>query len=175
MDKVLVLDDFLDVALLGYLEEKIKSPLWEFGHKSGPETSYPMWYQKVYHEGDDGSCDAEWFAIANKFCRSVNDYYGVHGVPYRIMLSGNTFGQEGDRHRDSQTEGFYTGVIHLNPEIKSHWGGETVIYTDPITTVEYKYNRLVMFPSEIPHIGRAPIRQSGQLRTILSLMSREDV
>lgn len=174
MDDPVVIDDFYDSNTLEFLQKEVASPKWEFGQRSVPETQFPMWYQKIYYAGDTIS-NFFYRAIADKFCRTVNDYFGEYVGIERIMLCGNTYGQDGDVHRDRQEPGNYTGVLHITPNFKPHWGGETVIYTDPITTVEFKPNRMIIFPSNIPHIGKDPIRSCGQLRSVLSLMAQVNV
>ena len=171
VDKPIVIDDFLDEKSLYWIHNDMSVVGWRFGQRSVPETNYPMWYSLKYTRdwGDDKEPNVFYKSVTDKFCRVINDYYGEQVRIRRVMTCGNTYGQEGDIHRDRQEPGCYTGVIHLTENFKPHWGGETVIYTDPITTAEYKYNRLVMFPSEIPHIGRAPIRQCGALRIVLSI------
>jgi len=177
MDKPIVIDDFINEQSLENIHQDIDGVGWSFGQRSVPETTFPMWYSMKWQRVE-GRRNINLFYkdVAEKFVRSVNDYYGEQVRIRRIMACGNTYGQDGDIHRDRQEPGCYTGVIHLTKHFKPHWGGETVIYTDPITTVEYKYNRLVMFPSEIPHIGRAPIRACGALRIVLSITADvEDV
>ena len=141
---------------------------WRWGQRSNNNTLYPMWYQPYYAKGNwDEWVPQEVKQISYRF---QNMYPGSKLT--RAMLAGNTFGQDGDIHRDWQQPGQLTMVAYVNKEWNIHWAGETIIYSpelEILNTVRPEPGKAVIFNSDFPHIGKDPARRSGALRCILAL------
>ena len=147
---------------------------WRFGQKSNNDTIYPMWLQHFYDTWKD-----EW-AVDNadlkELARAWNVLIGEEYKMVRIMLSGNTFGQDGDVHDDWQVPGeSLTGVLYLNTKWEDNWGGETVVYDrenpDYLEISKVKAGKLIVFDGSNPHIGKGPQRNCGELRSIIAIQS----
>jgi hypothetical protein len=141
---------------------------WRWGQRSNNNTLYPMWYQPYYTKGGW----EEWVPqeVKQISYRFQNMYPGSKLT--RAMLAGNTFGQDGDIHRDWQQSGQLTMVAYANKEWNIHWAGETIIYSpelEILNTVRPEPGKAVIFDSNLPHIGKDPARRSGALRCILAI------
>ncbi len=77
---------------------------------------------------------------------------------FRIDLNLQFYGQDGSPHID---EGEYTIMLMNNSEWKPEWGGQFQLMSDDQTTVleewDYVSGRVLMFPSNVPHRGLAPL------------------
>ena len=150
-------------------------PRWFFGQKSNNDTVYPMWGQGFY-DGFKG----EYKEDTNQWIREVGDRFmdicGDEYVMVRNMLSGNTFGQDGDIHDDWQVPGeSLTGVLYLNRRWEDNWGGETVVYNredrNQVEISKFEAGKLIVFDGSNPHIGKGPQRACGELRCIIAVQA----
>ena len=150
---------------------------WRFGQKSDESTIYPMWFQHYYdckpHLGSgyrDGTYEGLQ-AIGNRFMDIVGDEY----ILLRNMVAGNTFGQDGDIHKDWLEESeSLTGVLYLNRRWEDNWGGETIVYNKEQTELEiskFEAGKLIVFDGSNPHIGKGPQRACGELRSIIAVQA----
>lgn len=152
---------------------------WKFGQKSNNDTVYPMWFQHYYNcimGGHIGYTDD-----VHPFAKEVGDrFLDIIEItePYvliRNMIAGNTFGQDGDIHKDWVNPGeSITGVLYLNRRWEDNWGGETIVYREDSRDCEiskFEAGKLVIFDSERPHIGHGPQRACGELRCIIAVQA----
>jgi len=150
---------------------------WRFGQKSDETTIYPMWFQHYYdckpHLGSgyregtyEGLVD-----IGSRFLNIIGDEY----ILIRNMLAGNTFGQDGDIHKDWLEENeSLTGVLYLNKRWEDNWGGETVVYNKDqshCAISKFEAGKLIIFDGSNPHIGKGPQRRCGELRCIIAIQA----
>ena len=164
-----IIDNFVTSEELDVFDRQIiPAGRWRWGQRSNNNTLYPMWYHPYYAKGSwDEWVPQEVNQISYRF---QNMYPGSKLT--RAMLAGNTFGQDGDIHRDWQQPGQLTMVAYVNKEWNIHWGGETIIYSpelEILNTVRPEPGKAVIFDSNFPHIGKDPARRSGALRCILAL------
>lgn len=152
---------------------------WGFGQKSDDHTQFPMWVQHWFSTWDLKYLpDAPEALIncGNKFVEEVipEDYKLI-----RIMISGNTFGQDGDIHTDWPIlDQSITGVLYLNLQWKDEWGGETVVYGSEgeIEISKFETGKLIVFDGANKHIGKGPQRECGELRSIVAMQAvQQDV
>lgn len=166
---VKVIDNFASSQQLESIKRTtINQPLWRFGQKSNYDTQWPMWFINLYvhHEAKfKPNVDPHLIDIVNKFCAMYPNKKIL-----RAMIAGNTYGQDGDVHTDHPNNTHVTMVLYLNKNWYPQWGGQTAILADDQTTIiDPQPGRAVIFPSQIPHIGYAPTRSCGELRTILAV------
>mgnify|MGYP001996881417 FL=1 len=167
--------DWLSYGGVGAIwHQTVVQPNWRFGQKSNNDTIYPMWFQAFYDTFAD-----EW-KVDNpdlkELVRAWNELIGDDYKMVRIMLSGNTYGQDGDVHDDWQVPGeSLTGVLYLNTKWEDNWGGETVVYDrenpDYLEISKVKAGKLIVFDGSNPHIGKGPQRNCGELRSIIAIQS----
>ena len=152
----------------------VSQPKWRFGQKSHNDTIFPMWFQAFYDTfRDQWTTDYE---DLHELARAWNELIGDEYKMVRIMLSGNTYGQDGDIHDDWQVPGeSLTGVLYLNTRWQDNWGGETVVYdrNNPnyCEISKLQAGKLIVFDGSNPHIGKGPQRNCGELRCIIAIQS----
>ena len=99
---------------------------------------------------------------------------GKDYILVRNMMAGNTFGQDGDIHKDWLHPGeSLTGVIYLNRRWEDNWGGETLVYSEngSAEISKFEAGKLAMFDGYYDHIGKGPQRACGELRCILAIQA----
>ena len=162
-------------TLINLWGSTVCQPLWRFGQKSNNDTVYPMWLQGFYD-----TFNGKYKEDTNGWVREIGDRFmdicGDDYVLIRSMLSGNTFGQDGDIHDDWQIPGeSLTGVLYLNSRWEDNWGGETVVYNrEDLNQVEiskFEASKLIVFDGSNPHIGKGPQRICGELRCIIAVQA----
>ena len=146
---------------------------WRFGQKSNPDTLYPMWHQGYYdnktEEYPEGIPDNV-IELGKRFLELCGEDY----ILVRNMMAGNTFGQDGDIHKDWLHPGeSLTGVIYLNRRWEDNWGGETLVYSEngSAEISKFEAGKLAMFDGYYDHIGKGPQRACGELRCILAIQA----
>jgi hypothetical protein len=103
--------------------------------------------------------------IVNKINRITGKTYQV----LRVYANGQTYGQDGGFHPDSDSDNCYTLLIYIS-EIGPHnidtIGGFTQFKTidGQVLNINPYQNNAVLFKSKILHRGLAPSRESGMLR-----------
>ena len=162
-------------TLINLWGSTVCQPRWFFGQKSNNDTVYPMWGQGFYN-----TFKGEYKEDTNEWIREVGDRFmdicGDEYVIVRNMLSGNTFGQDGDIHDDWQVPGeSLTGVLYLNRRWEDNWGGETVVYAredrNQMEISKFEAGKLIVFDGSNPHIGKGPQRACGELRCIIAVQA----
>lgn len=148
----------------------VYAPAWRFGQVSDSNITpnYPIWFQNFYDVRRQ-----EFKQEAPQVTKILSDQFmelcPSDYVLIRCMASSNTFGQDGDIHKDWRELGqSITGVVYTDRTWEENWGGETVFYGgEPAIAVTYEPRKLVLFDSAIPHVGKGPQRRCGQQRSIL--------
>ena len=162
-------------TLINLWGSTVCQPLWRFGQKSNNDTVYPMWLQGFYD-----TFNGKYKEDTNDWVREIGDRFmdicGDEYILVRSMLSGNTFGQDGDIHDDWQVQGeSLTGVLYLNRRWEDNWGGETVVYnredTTQVAISKFEAGKLIVFDGSNPHIGKGPQRACGELRCIIAVQA----
>lgn len=146
---------------------------WRFGQKSNPDTTFPMWHQGYYDNRSGQYKDG----LPNNIPELGQRFIKLCGEDYvliRSMMAGNTFGQDGDIHKDWLNPGeSLTGVIYLNRRWEDNYGGETVVYGDDqsVEISKFEAGKLIVFDGYNDHIGKGPQRCCGELRCILAMQA----
>lgn len=95
----------------------------------------------------------------------------------RAQVNGQTRGQEGVYHHDSNIPGVWSVLLFTNTDWNVEWGGEFVHFS--ASDGEYSYvpyipNWAVLFDSREEHRGSAPNVLTSELRTSVAFMYAED-
>lgn len=100
-------------------------------------------------------------------------------VPYkldRFYANSHTYGQDGAIHTD---DGDLTIIYYPCKDWQCHWEGGTAFYndnqTDCLKYVSYKFNRIIVFGSKIPHRAMPVTRECYRLRTSVVFKTIKDV
>ena len=162
-------------TLMNLWGSTVCQPFWRFGQKSNNDTVYPMWMQGFYD-----TFNGKYKEDTNEWVREIGDRFmdicGDEYILVRSMLSGNTFGQDGDIHDDWQVPNeSLTGVLYLNRRWEDNWGGETVVYNredrSQTEISKFEAGKLIVFDGSNPHIGKGPQRACGELRCIIAVQA----
>ena len=163
-----VIDNFASARQLEQINrELINQPLWKFGQKSNAESIYCMWFINLYNLYESRFKDI--CVPSVKECVHKLLLLYPNKKILRVMIAGNTYGLDGDIHIDNEADDHVTCVIYLNQEWQDIWGGETLIYEEEVCTVIPNPGTAVIFNSKYPHVGKAPNRNCGKLRSILAI------
>lgn len=164
--------NFLNITELEHLNNKyIKQGLWKFGQVSDSKLDhkYPMWFIDLWDIKKQTLIYNDY--VLESIFLKLKDVCKIKKI-VRFMISGNTYGQDGDIHCDWNTKEHQTGIAYLNVSWDTNYGGETILYKrDPwlehLHTCNPKPGKALIFDSWLPHIGKAPHRHCGELRTVL--------
>jgi len=163
-----IIDNFATEQQLEQINrELINQPLWRFGQKSNENTAYPMWFINLYDLYASRFKDICVTSV-KELVKQLLDLYPNKKI-LRVMIAGNTYGLDGDVHIDHPDDDHITCVLYLNKRWDHNWGGETFIFEDSTTSVLPKPGTAVIFNSKYPHVGRAPTRNCGELRSVLAI------
>jgi hypothetical protein len=94
----------------------------------------------------------------------------------RCYVNGYTYGTDGYFHTDSSREDETTVVVYINENWDIDWAGETVFaknYNEIAETVMPKFNRAVVFPSNVLHCARGVSRKCTSLRRTMMFKTRK--
>lgn len=110
-------------------------------------------------------------SLIKPFLKSKYGEQEIQIVPLEIYANGQTKGQTGNWHKDSEEENAWTFLYYVNPEWDiTKWDGQTS-YADSIDNIfinNYKPNSGVLFKSNIWHFGRDPSIYFNGLRITLA-------
>ena len=176
---VKIIENFVDETLLKNLwGSTVCQRKWGFGQVSDDtiQPNYPMWAQHFYDSWNQTYVDEPHLEFVKELGTKFMALPEVENFNtlIRIMLSGNTFGQDGDIHIDWPVKNeSITGVLYLNRNWEDNWGGETLVYNEDgsIFTSKLKAGNLLLFDSALPHIGKGPQRRCGELRSIIAIQA----
>ena len=157
------------------LKSVVLADRWSFGQTSDSKQyteNYPMWVQGFFNHKTqqfNGSTPEIIKIISLRFISQCPDDY----VLVRSMACANTFGLDGDYHKDWPSWGkSQTGVLYTDKTWERNWGGDTVfVGEDCLYSSEYEPRKLVTFDSSIEHIGKGPQRRCPGMRSIIAMQA----
>lgn len=153
---------------------------WRYGDVADAKYSMnPFWGATVLSEERHGTDDPHGIADTPELVQRVWARLEQGLKPFRftirdIFINGQTYGLENAIHTDcpNDDEGWYTVLLYLNPKWHVDWGGETVFYNKPRTDITYavvpKPGRIVFFDARHHHWGRAPTRNTQDIRVTMA-------
>tara|TARA_R110000823_G_scaffold97570_2_gene211894 strand:+ start:2276 stop:2812 length:537 start_codon:yes stop_codon:yes gene_type:complete len=147
---------------------------WRFGQKSNEDSRFPMWFQNFYITQAKKFKDDAPSIIEDIAKRALINEFPANYELIRVMIAGNTYGQDGDWHTDHPSNDHSTLIIYLNEQWDRSWGGETVIYDPGAMRTHHIFpdpGKGVLFNSNLPHIGYGPSRSCGKLRSIFAMQA----
>lgn len=100
--------------------------------------------------------------------------FGKNRVLVRSYCNAHTYGTEGYVHRDSPVPSDLTAIVYLNRKWNPDWAGETALLEkgEIIKSVLPKWKRILVFPSNMPHVARAVSRYCPEARIVLVFKTR---
>jgi len=144
---------------------------WKGGHRVDP---HGHWNHSFFTASSQNLADYTFKldGLLAEMCEYVKNHEALSGEDLalvRCYINGHTYGVEGYFHQDSSREDEITTVLYMNDEWNPNWAGETVFLdTKSKTRLQRSVlpypNRMVMFPSQIPHAARGVSRKCLVLR-----------
>ncbi|HTY69442.1 MAG TPA: 2OG-Fe(II) oxygenase [Alphaproteobacteria bacterium] len=164
-----VFDNAVPPQLVETLDEIVRMPIWKHGVKSSPDDPLSFWFAPFADsEPALEKFSPELFALWLCAKRLLK---GEHRIEL-AYANGQTYGQSGEIHTDTNEPGRKTVVFYCNRVWQPNWHGETLFYTpdhgDVIRAVLPKPGRIVIFDSDIPHAGRDPSRLCPLIRVTIT-------
>jgi hypothetical protein len=171
MEKIYVMDNFLEKDELQKAFEIVKNIKWQFGHKSNGSQSYetPFWSASLQ--------DEHFFSdyILNLIQKTFNKKFKLN----RVYANGQTFGQDGAYHIDDNDEDCYSFVLYLHEinEADVELAGGHIYFKLPDLKYKICYepllNRGILFPSNYIHKACSFSRYIMNLRTCVAFKLKE--
>lgn len=173
LNNVLRPDTFLNVCAL------LETPIWQFGRVTNPD----VWDEdgNIFWQAELSLnhliSETAFFEIRNKLIEIAPQTSDYQFKLYHAVAGGKTFGLEGGIHTDKDVDfndmgdGFMTFCFFPNREWNPEWGGEFSFFDENgnvIATYFPMPNTCLVFDSNIPHRGVAPLRNCKKLRQYIS-------
>lgn len=158
MNSVETYSDILPQENYYSLIKTINKLEWQFGGSSIPNTGIRFWYCNL---------------IKNQFfldwLPKIEELAGKKFKIEKLYANGQTFGQDGDWHYDSQIEGGWTFLYYYNDIDDLSLVGETYLMLDglPLAITPHP-NSAIMFDHTVLHKGMGPKRNYTDLRVTIA-------
>ena len=136
---------------------QIKEVSWKYDYDSVKGGTNKHWHVFLGHKvGELGDFVPIWNQISDRYNYEME----------RAYLNAHTHGIEPHIHRD---DGDMTFIYYPRMDWRIDWGGGTAIYDNDLNGIthhiNYKGNRLIKFPANLPHQAQPVSRECYQLRT----------
>ena len=161
-----IYDNVLEQNDAEEIQEKMKSLMWGYEHKSNGEKINKHWHifcGKELIEPEYGFLAPIWLTAKKKY--DFENRYKVKSFK-RIYCNAHTHGIEPHLHTD---DGDFTMIYYPRLDWKPEWMGGTAIWNEQENEIEkyvnYIGNRLFVFDASLPHQAMTVSRQCYELRT----------
>jgi hypothetical protein len=186
---MLVLDNFYPQDVINPVILESKKQKWEFTRSDSNEDVY--WTNKIFG-WNYAIAEKNQFKLDTFTSETVKKCWEFFKIKTdcglndsnldSVYYNGLTYGIEAHAHIDALQDDFVTVITYVCEDWNSHWGGETVFFSDeysknPADPVYYqheitrsvlpKYNRVVIFPGNVVHAVRPLSRSFKDLRKTL--------
>lgn len=148
MENIHILDNFLQKEELETISTKLSTKKWVFGHTSVKKTT-PFWAMELIND-----------AYFTEYLKEIIEKtFSKKFRIIRVYANGQTPGQDGSFHTDSEDPNTFTACFYTNNvsfEDNKNTGGNLVIKLPEKKydiSIEPRNNRLVLFPSNYLHRG----------------------
>lgn len=147
------------------IQQYLKSPNWQFGHVSQKADIHKkFWIMNL----------AEHEFFNTYLFKKIQSLTEKNFDLLNVYANGQTYGQSGSWHLDSENLNDYTFLYYANLKWNASWGGETVFNVN--NTLQYfipKPNSGLLFPSSIWHYAKSASRDFFDLRTTIAFKLKE--
>ena len=150
-------DNFLEEHIAQLIDMQLREVSWKYDYDSVKGGTNKHWHLFLGHKvGELGDFVPIWNHISNNYDYEME----------RAYLNAHTHGIEPHIHRD---DGDMTFIYYPRMDWRIDWGGGTAIYDNDLNGIthhiNYKGNRLIKFPANLPHQAQPVSRECYQLRT----------
>jgi len=142
---------------------ELETPTWQMA-ESIPD-SYTFWYKNLI---DSSFFNTFFFDVITNLTKKKF-------VIDRLYANGQSYGQSGYLHKDSEKEECWTFLYYANPKWSIDWGGSTVFYKNETEYDQALFipNTGVIFKSNILHAGLEPTRHFKDVRMTVAFKLTE--
>ena len=152
-----VLNDFVEEHVAQLIDMQMREVSWKYDYDSVKGGTNKHWHVFLGHKvGELGDFVPIWNQISDRYNYEME----------RAYLNAHTHGIEPHIHRD---DGDMTFIYYPRMDWRIDWGGGTAIYDNDLNGIthhiNYKGNRLIKFPANLPHQAQPVSRECYQLRT----------
>ncbi len=137
----------------------IDNSSWNYGEFSHRESPYRFWIIEKLHNNP---------FFHNTFMKKIEEVTNNKFEIVRIYANGQTFGQEGDWHIDSELEDYWTFLYYFNKGDDSIIGETYFKENGMISTARPIHNSGILFKSNIEHKGSSPKINFNDLRITIA-------
>jgi SM-20-related protein len=176
-----VYDELIDPDLLEPVETIIRNRGFRYGWHSSKNIIYSHWNMGFSATGNPSKnrkdIRSEVPKVLLELWQSIQPIVCPNSpVLIRAYCNAYTYGNDGYVHKDSDFENDMTIIIYLNQQWQIDWAGETVLFDkgEIIHAILPKYRRLIVFRSNLEHVGRSVSRVCPVLRGVLVFKSRPE-
>jgi len=175
--EIFYLDNVARSDTLSNVMHDTNQAVWEYGRKTDPDSDTGNTFWQADMMRSHWCTEVLWFEILAKLAEIAPVTNNYHFKVTDVKCGGKTFGQDGEIHTDKdfqfndEGDGFMTVCFFPNEEWNPSWGGEFQFFDDNgdvIATYYPKPNTCLVFDSNIPHRGLAPLRGCQELRKCLT-------
>ena len=150
-------DNFLEEHIAQLVDMQLREVSWKYDYDSVKGGTNKHWHVFLGHKvGELGDFVPIWNQISDRYNYEME----------RAYLNAHTHGIEPHIHRD---DGDMTFIYYPRMDWRIDWGGGTAIYDNDLNGIthhiNYKGNRLIKFPANLPHQAQPVSRECYQLRT----------
>ena len=175
MREIKIITDFFSKEMFDSFVKEYKDVSMKYGWKGGKRVDpHGHWNHSFFPSSSSNLADHS--SKVNGLIKEMLDYTKKHDylqnknlALLRCYINGHTYGVDGYFHQDSSREDEITTVLYMNEKWDPNWAGETVFLNPEnkislLRSVLPHPNRMVLFPSIIPHAARGVSRQCTLLR-----------
>jgi hypothetical protein len=157
-ENVLTIDQYKLLSDIFYYNH-----IWMWGAKTDDNSARLWQVNFIDNNGDVNPIILDiWKSIIKNF-----DLGGDYEI-INLYANGQTFGMNGDWHKDSQDAGRYTFLIYFTKGDESLIGDTEFKMGGMITSNAPKTNTAILFPSNIEHRGCGPKKEFKDLRITIA-------
>ena len=155
-------DNFLEEHIAQLIDFQMKEVSWQYDYDSVAGGKNKHWHVLAGHNIQE--CNLNGFDFVEPIWNNIQKKYDVDME--RVYFNAHTHGIEPHIHRD---DGDMTFIYYPRMDWRIDWGGGTAIYDNELNNIthhiNYKGNRLIKFPANLPHQAQPVSRECYQLRT----------
>ncbi len=182
LDGISVFDDAIEATLLDSAIALTKRHGFQYGWHSNKNVVFSHWNLNFSRAGSGSKNRMDIRPELPEPILKLWESFQPQVLPknpvlVRAYCNAYTYGCDGYVHKDSDAPEDLTAIVYINKKWNVNWAGETALFNESgeiIRAVMPKWGRIVVFPSDMNHVGRAVSRICPHLRTVLVFKARPE-